>query len=66
MSVNSIRHISFEASRSSFNPLIVLVQRLVQDVQIYVEQLGDECAANVAVTRCANSLSIDVVLKCCH
>lgn len=25
--------------------------RLIQDVQTYVERLGDACAANVAVTR---------------
>lgn len=25
--------------------------RLIQDVQTYVEQLGEACAANVAVTR---------------
>lgn len=27
------------------------LQRLVLDVQTYVEQLGEVCAANVAVTR---------------
>lgn len=34
-----------------FSNLLCLFQRLVQDVQTYVEQLGDECAANVVVTR---------------
>lgn len=28
-----------------------LFPRLIQDVQTYVEQLGEACAANVAVTR---------------
>lgn len=31
--------------------LFFIFQRLVLDVQIYVEQLGAKCAANVAVTR---------------
>lgn len=36
---------------------IWLFHRLIQDVQTYVEQLGEECAANVAVTRSAGFLT---------
>lgn len=31
--------------------LVLFFHRLIQDVQTYVEQLGEACAANVAVAR---------------
>ncbi|XP_024153483.1 probable methyltransferase TARBP1 isoform X2 [Oryzias melastigma] len=35
-----------------YGPLMRKDQRLIQDVHIYVEQLGGACAANIAVTNC--------------
>ncbi|XP_047459509.1 probable methyltransferase TARBP1 isoform X2 [Mugil cephalus] len=43
-------HISILTEACVYGPVFRRDQRLVQDVQIYVEQLGEECAANVAVT----------------
>ncbi|XP_026045674.1 probable methyltransferase TARBP1 [Astatotilapia calliptera] len=43
-------HISIITEACVYGPVFRRDQRLVQDVQIYVEQLGEKCAANVAVT----------------
>ncbi|XP_035767959.1 probable methyltransferase TARBP1 [Neolamprologus brichardi] len=42
-------HISIITEACVYGPVFRRDQRLVQDVQIYVEQLGEKCAANVAV-----------------
>lgn len=42
----------------------MLFQRLIQDVQTYVEQLGEECAASVAVPRRAAFLFVVVTAFC--
>nr|XP_054590012.1 probable methyltransferase TARBP1 isoform X2 [Nothobranchius furzeri] len=43
-------HVDMIAEACVYGPVFRRDQRLSQDVQIYVEQLGDECAANVAVS----------------
>ncbi|XP_069000980.1 probable methyltransferase TARBP1 [Embiotoca jacksoni] len=43
-------HISIVTEACVYGPVFRRDQRLVQDVQMYVEQLGEKCAANVAVT----------------
>nr|XP_046257205.1 probable methyltransferase TARBP1 isoform X2 [Scatophagus argus] len=43
-------HISILTEACVYGPVFRRDQRLIQDVQTYVEQLGEECAANVAVT----------------
>uniref|UniRef100_A0AAQ4PDT1 tRNA (guanosine(18)-2'-O)-methyltransferase TARBP1 n=1 Tax=Gasterosteus aculeatus aculeatus TaxID=481459 RepID=A0AAQ4PDT1_GASAC len=43
-------HINILAEACVFGPVFRRDQRLIQDVQMYVERLGEECAANVAVT----------------
>ncbi|XP_042357796.1 probable methyltransferase TARBP1 isoform X2 [Plectropomus leopardus] len=43
-------HINILAEACVYGPVFRRDQRLIQDVQTYVEQLGEECAANVAVT----------------
>lgn len=57
-------------SRGYLNCFILFFRRLIQDVQTYVEQLSEESAANVAVTRwaavqsiCGNSLFYGCDLK---
>ncbi|XP_019131183.2 probable methyltransferase TARBP1 [Larimichthys crocea] len=43
-------HVSILSEACVYGPVFRRDQRLIQDVQTYVEQLGEECAANVAVT----------------
>ncbi|XP_074532568.1 tRNA (guanosine(18)-2'-O)-methyltransferase TARBP1 [Halichoeres trimaculatus] len=43
------RHISILTEACVYGPVFRRDQRLIQDVQAYVEQLGEECSANVAV-----------------
>ncbi|XP_034754517.1 probable methyltransferase TARBP1 isoform X1 [Etheostoma cragini] len=43
-------HINILTEACVYGPVFRRDQRLIQDVQAYVEQLGEECAANVAVT----------------
>ncbi|XP_078129306.1 tRNA (guanosine(18)-2'-O)-methyltransferase TARBP1 isoform X1 [Sander vitreus] len=43
-------HINILTEACVYGPVFRRDQRLIQDVQTYVEQLGEECAANVAVT----------------
>ncbi|KAM6916473.1 putative methyltransferase TARBP1 [Xenentodon cancila] len=43
-------HANIVSEACVYGPVFRRDQRLVQDVQIYVEKLGDKCAANVAVT----------------
>uniref|UniRef100_A0A3Q1FCJ3 tRNA (guanosine(18)-2'-O)-methyltransferase TARBP1 n=1 Tax=Acanthochromis polyacanthus TaxID=80966 RepID=A0A3Q1FCJ3_9TELE len=43
-------HIDIVSEACVYGPVFRRDQRLVQDVQIYVERLGEKCAANVAVT----------------
>ncbi|XP_062422564.1 probable methyltransferase TARBP1 isoform X2 [Pungitius pungitius] len=43
-------HINVLTEACVFGPVFRRDQRLIQDVQTYVERLGEECAANVAVT----------------
>ncbi|XP_028279026.1 probable methyltransferase TARBP1 [Parambassis ranga] len=42
-------HMNILAEACVYGPVFRRDQRLIQDVQIYVEQLGEKCAANVAV-----------------
>ncbi|KAM9726926.1 putative methyltransferase TARBP1 [Menidia menidia] len=42
-------HVNILAEACVYGPVFRRDQRLVTDVQIYVEQLGEKCAANVAV-----------------
>uniref|UniRef100_A0A8C3G6W9 tRNA (guanosine(18)-2'-O)-methyltransferase TARBP1 n=1 Tax=Cyclopterus lumpus TaxID=8103 RepID=A0A8C3G6W9_CYCLU len=44
-------HINILTEACVYGPVFRRDQRLIQDVQTYVERLGEECAANVAVTR---------------
>uniref|UniRef100_A0A8C3AAC1 tRNA (guanosine(18)-2'-O)-methyltransferase TARBP1 n=1 Tax=Cyclopterus lumpus TaxID=8103 RepID=A0A8C3AAC1_CYCLU len=43
-------HINILTEACVYGPVFRRDQRLIQDVQTYVERLGEECAANVAVT----------------
>ncbi|XP_070697554.1 probable methyltransferase TARBP1 [Pempheris klunzingeri] len=43
-------HIHILSEACVYGPVFRRDQRLIQDIQTYVEQLGEECAANVAVT----------------
>ncbi|XP_067379212.1 probable methyltransferase TARBP1 isoform X1 [Channa argus] len=43
-------HINILTEACVYGPVFRRDQRLIQDVQTYVEQLGEECAANVIVT----------------
>uniref|UniRef100_A0A3Q3B3U0 tRNA (guanosine(18)-2'-O)-methyltransferase TARBP1 n=1 Tax=Kryptolebias marmoratus TaxID=37003 RepID=A0A3Q3B3U0_KRYMA len=43
-------HIDIVSEACVYGPVLRRDQRLVSDVQIYVEQLGEKCAANVAVS----------------
>ncbi|XP_033957335.1 probable methyltransferase TARBP1 isoform X1 [Pseudochaenichthys georgianus] len=43
-------HINIISEACVYGPVFRRDQRLIQDVQTYVEQLGEECSANVAVT----------------
>ncbi|XP_044070837.1 probable methyltransferase TARBP1 [Siniperca chuatsi] len=43
-------HINILTEACVYGPVFRRDQRLIQDVQTYVEQLGEECAANVAIT----------------
>uniref|UniRef100_A0AAQ5YJS7 tRNA (guanosine(18)-2'-O)-methyltransferase TARBP1 n=1 Tax=Amphiprion ocellaris TaxID=80972 RepID=A0AAQ5YJS7_AMPOC len=43
-------HIDIVSEACVYGPVFRRDQRLIQDVQIYVERLGEKCAANVAVT----------------
>ncbi|XP_061601001.1 probable methyltransferase TARBP1 [Cololabis saira] len=43
-------HVNIVTEACVYGPVFRRDQRLVQDVHIYVEKLGDKCAANVAVT----------------
>ncbi|XP_035519798.1 LOW QUALITY PROTEIN: probable methyltransferase TARBP1 [Morone saxatilis] len=43
-------HINILTEACVYGPVFRRDQRLIQDVQTYVEQLGEECSANVAVT----------------
>ncbi|XP_049927693.1 probable methyltransferase TARBP1 [Epinephelus moara] len=43
-------HINILTEACVYGPVFRRDQRLIQDIQTYVEQLGEECAANVAVT----------------
>ncbi|XP_037639116.1 probable methyltransferase TARBP1 [Sebastes umbrosus] len=43
-------HINILTEACVYGPVFRRDQRLIQDVQTYVEQLGEECTANVAVT----------------
>uniref|UniRef100_A0A1A7WIE5 tRNA (guanosine(18)-2'-O)-methyltransferase TARBP1 n=1 Tax=Iconisemion striatum TaxID=60296 RepID=A0A1A7WIE5_9TELE len=43
-------HVDIITEACVYGPVFRRDQRLTQDVQIYLEQLGDECAANVAVS----------------
>ncbi|XP_070772317.1 probable methyltransferase TARBP1 [Enoplosus armatus] len=43
-------HINILTEACVYGPVFRRDQRLIQDVQTYVEQLSEECAANVAVT----------------
>ncbi|XP_071757510.2 tRNA (guanosine(18)-2'-O)-methyltransferase TARBP1 isoform X1 [Centroberyx gerrardi] len=43
-------HINILTEACVYGPVFRRDQRLIQDVQTYVEQLGEECAANVVVT----------------
>uniref|UniRef100_UPI0037E7E410 probable methyltransferase TARBP1 n=1 Tax=Semicossyphus pulcher TaxID=241346 RepID=UPI0037E7E410 len=43
-------HIDILTEACVYGPVFRRDQRLIQDVQTYVEQLGEECSANVAVT----------------
>ncbi|XP_029305758.1 probable methyltransferase TARBP1 [Cottoperca gobio] len=47
---SAFSHINILTEACVYGPVFRRDQRLIQDVQIYVEQLGEECAANVAVT----------------
>ncbi|XP_068424290.1 probable methyltransferase TARBP1 isoform X2 [Clinocottus analis] len=43
-------HVNILTEACVYGPVFRRDQRLMQDVQTYVERLGEECAANVAVT----------------
>lgn len=43
-------HLDMVTEACVYGPVFRRDQRLVLDVQIYVEQLGENCSANVAVT----------------
>ncbi|XP_072247257.1 probable methyltransferase TARBP1 isoform X1 [Leuresthes tenuis] len=43
-------HVNMVAEACVYGPVCRRDQRLITDVQIYVEQLGEKCAANIAVT----------------
>ncbi|XP_056147860.1 probable methyltransferase TARBP1 [Lampris incognitus] len=43
-------HINIIAEACVYGPVFRRDQRLIQEVQTYVEQLGEECAANLVVT----------------
>uniref|UniRef100_A0A673BUD3 tRNA (guanosine(18)-2'-O)-methyltransferase TARBP1 n=1 Tax=Sphaeramia orbicularis TaxID=375764 RepID=A0A673BUD3_9TELE len=43
-------HIKILTEACVYGPVFRRDQRLIQDVQTYVEQLGEECAANIAVS----------------
>uniref|UniRef100_A0A3Q3SXK3 tRNA (guanosine(18)-2'-O)-methyltransferase TARBP1 n=1 Tax=Mastacembelus armatus TaxID=205130 RepID=A0A3Q3SXK3_9TELE len=43
-------HVNILAEGCVYGPVFRRDQRLIQDVQTYVEQLGEECAANIVVT----------------
>ncbi|XP_076599642.1 tRNA (guanosine(18)-2'-O)-methyltransferase TARBP1 isoform X1 [Chaetodon auriga] len=43
-------HVNILSEACVYGPVFRRDQRLIQDVQTYVEQLGEECSANVAVT----------------
>uniref|UniRef100_A0A3Q3WMJ0 tRNA (guanosine(18)-2'-O)-methyltransferase TARBP1 n=1 Tax=Mola mola TaxID=94237 RepID=A0A3Q3WMJ0_MOLML len=43
-------HVNILTEACVYGPVFRRDQRLIQDVQTYVEQLGEECAANVAVS----------------
>uniref|UniRef100_A0A3Q2DNV6 Probable methyltransferase TARBP1 n=1 Tax=Cyprinodon variegatus TaxID=28743 RepID=A0A3Q2DNV6_CYPVA len=44
-------HLDIVTEACLYGPVFRRDQRLIQDVQIFVEQLGENCAANVAVAR---------------
>ncbi|XP_054654484.1 probable methyltransferase TARBP1 isoform X2 [Dunckerocampus dactyliophorus] len=46
-----LRHINILSEACIYGPVFRRDQRLVQDVQTYVEQLGEGCAANTVVVR---------------
>ncbi|XP_034040576.1 probable methyltransferase TARBP1 isoform X2 [Thalassophryne amazonica] len=45
-----LNHINILAEACVYGPVMRRDQRLIQDVQTYVEKLGDECTANAVVT----------------
>ncbi|KAG9344455.1 hypothetical protein JZ751_011125 [Albula glossodonta] len=45
-----LKHVNILAEACVYGPVFRRDQRLIQEVQIYVEQLGEECAANTAVS----------------
>ncbi|KAJ8248276.1 hypothetical protein GJAV_G00240270 [Gymnothorax javanicus] len=47
---SALKHVDILAEACVHGPVFRRDQRLIQEVQTYVEQLGDECAANAAVT----------------
>ncbi|XP_035257004.1 probable methyltransferase TARBP1 [Anguilla anguilla] len=47
---SALKHVDILAEACVYGPVFRRDQRLVQEVQTYVEQLGEECAANTAVT----------------
>ncbi|XP_028676030.2 LOW QUALITY PROTEIN: probable methyltransferase TARBP1 [Erpetoichthys calabaricus] len=48
---SALNHIQIFVEACIFGPVFRRDQRLMQDVNSYVEQLGEDCAANVAITR---------------
>ncbi|XP_061083449.1 probable methyltransferase TARBP1 [Conger conger] len=47
---SALEHVDILAKACVHGPVFRRDQRLIQEVQTYVEQLGEECAANTAVT----------------
>ncbi|KAJ8359784.1 hypothetical protein SKAU_G00163090 [Synaphobranchus kaupii] len=47
---SALKHVDILAEACVYGPVFRRDQRLIQEVQTYVEQLGEECAANTAVT----------------
>ncbi|XP_064814240.1 probable methyltransferase TARBP1 isoform X1 [Oncorhynchus masou masou] len=46
---SSLLHLDILAEACVYGPVFRRDQRLIQEVQVYVERLGEECAANTAV-----------------
>ncbi|XP_036402731.1 probable methyltransferase TARBP1 [Megalops cyprinoides] len=48
--LGALKHVDILAEACVYGPVFRRDQRLIQEVHMYVEQLGEECAANAAVT----------------